>query len=282
MGVDYRVIMEQAVWIALAVAGLLALKSVVIGLLCRLFGLPNHVAVETGLLLGQGGEFAFVVTSLAMNLGLVPVTLGQFVLVVTGLSMIATPLIAYLGRRLGNDLERRHEMVRQADGLKGVDALEGHVIIAGFGRVGQMMGRMLDRENVPFLALDTNAVAVSQKRAEGLPVYYGDASRIEMLRRARAETAAALVLTMDNPVANEHVLQVVHREWPNLPVFARARDKDHAARLLQHGASDVVPETLEATLQLGMRVMKGLGTSDEICMKRIDAERSAEMEGLKL
>jgi CPA2 family monovalent cation:H+ antiporter-2 len=86
---------------------------------------------------------------------------------------------------------------------------------------------------------------------------------------------------MNDPNANEHVVRVVRKEWSDLPVFARARDTVHATRLVQHGATDVVPEAVEATLQLGMRVLQSLGTSDEVCMKRIEAERTAALAGLK-
>lgn len=281
MGIDYRVIGEQAFWIFASVLGLFALKSVITGGLCLLFGLPRHVSLETGLLLGQGGEFAFVVVGLAMGLGLVPAEVGQFMLIVAGLSMIATPLVAVTGQRLAASLEERRSTAARDVSLDALGALEGHVIIAGFGRVGQMMARLLDRETVSFIALDTDAITVAEERAQGLPVYYGDASRLEMLRRAHAERAAALVLTMNDPKANEHVVRVVRKEWSDLPVFARARDTAHAMRLLQHGATDVVPEAVEATLQLGMRVLQSLGTSEEVCMKRIDAERTAAMESIR-
>lgn len=281
MGIDYRVIGAQFLWIVFSVAGLFALKAAVAGGLCRAFGLSTPVSLEAGLLLGQGGEFAFVVIGLAMSLGLVPGDAGQFILIVAGLSMMLTPLMAALGRHLAAMIERRGDASRQDGALDGLGELEGHVIIAGFGRVGQMLGRILDRENISYIALDSNAIEASQKRARGLPVYYGDASRPQMLHRARAGAAAALVLTMDDAAASERVVQSVRREWPNLPVLARARDPVHAARLLRHGATAVVPETVEASLQLGVQLLSALGLSEEICTKRIDAERAAEIEKLK-
>ncbi len=281
MGLDIRVIGDQLLWLALAVASLFAVKTVIAGGLCRAFGLSTPVALETGLLLGQGGEFAFVVIGLAMSLGLVAGDLGQFVLIVAGLSMMVTPPVAGLGRRLAARLERRRDAVRQDGALAGLGELEGHVIIAGFGRVGQMLGRILDREHVSYIALDSNAIEASQMRARGLPVFYGDVSRPQMLHRARAGHASALVLTMDDAAASERVVRTVRREWPDLPVLARARDPVHAARLLKDGATAVVPETVEASLQLGSQLLSALGVSDEVCSKRIDAERHAEIEKLK-
>ena len=281
MGLDIRVIGDQILWLGLAVVGLFAVKAVIAGGLCRAFGLSTPVALETGLLLGQGGEFAFVVIVLAMSLGLVGGDLGQFVLIVAGLSMMVTPPVAGLGRRLSARLERRHDATRQDGALAALGKLEGHVIIAGFGRVGQTLGRILDREHVSYIALDSNAIETSQMRARGLPVYYGDVSRPQMLHRARAGHASALVLTMDDAAASERVVKTVRREWPELPVLARARDPVHAARLLKDGATAVVPETVEASLQLGSQLLTALGVPDEVCHKRIDAERHAEIEKLK-
>ncbi|RME66275.1 MAG: potassium transporter [Alphaproteobacteria bacterium] len=281
MGIDYRLIGDELLWISLSVAGLFALKCLITAALCMVFGQAFAIALETGLLLGQGGEFAFVVIGLAMYLGLVPGDVGQFILIVAGLSMMATPLVAAAARWLAARIERQRDASRQDGAMASLGDLQGHVILAGFGRVGQLLGRIMDCENVSYIALDPNAMLVSELRSRGLPVYYGDASRPQMLHRARAESAAALVLTMDDAAASERVAEAARREWPNLPILARARDPGHAARLLRHGASAVVPETVEASLQLGIRLLSALGISEEVCTKRIEAERLAVIENLK-
>ncbi|MEW6648073.1 MAG: monovalent cation:proton antiporter-2 (CPA2) family protein [Pseudomonadota bacterium] len=281
MGIDYRVVGQEAFWIAASVLGLFVLKSVITAGLCLAFGLPRHTSLETGLLLGQGGEFAFVVVGLAMTLKLIPGEVGQFMLIVTGLTMVVTPLVAHTAGKLAAKLEPPATTAAQEGDLQGVGGLEGHVVIAGFGRVGRILGRTLDADGIPYLALDTDANGVADARGKGMPVYYGDAARLEMLRRAHTHTARALVVTMDNPGAAEHVVRVVHAEWPHLPIIARARDSAHGSRLLAFGATDVILETVEASLQLSGRILQLAGTPEEVARRRIDAQREMELAAVR-
>lgn len=280
MGIDYRVVGEQLPWIAASVAGLFVVKSLITAALCLAFGLPRHTSLETGLLLGQGGEFAFVVVGLAMTLKLISPEIGQFMLIVTGLTMVVTPMVAYFASRLTLHLAPARSVEEEGD-LATLGQREGHVVISGFGRVGRILGRTLDADAIPYVALDTHAEGVSAARQEGMPVYYGDASRLEMLRRAHAETAAALVVTMDNPGAAEHVVRVVHAEWPHLPIVARARDAAHASRLLKLGAHEVILETVEASLQLTGRILQLAGSSEEAARRRIDTQRELELSAVR-
>ncbi len=281
MEIDYHVIAEQGLWIGASVVGLILLKAMVIGGLCLGFGLPRPVALEAGLLLGQGGEFAFVVVGLAMSLDLMPRDTGQFMLIVAGLSMLGTPLVAAAGRRLAAAVEQDHETRRHAKGLSAAAEIEDHVIIAGFGRVGQMLGRILRREGVPFLALDTDARAVGEHRSQGLPVHYGDASRVEILRRTRADQALAVVVTIDDAVGSERVVRSVRRHWAGLPIYVRAREHHHARKLLALGATDAVPEAVEASLQLSLRVLLGIGMPEEASLELIEIERRAAIDALQ-
>ena len=281
MEIDYHVIAVEGFWIGASVVGLILLKATVIGGLCLGFGLPRPVALEAGLLLGQGGEFAFVVVGLAMSLDLMPRDTGQFMLIVAGLSMLATPPIADAGRRLAAAVERGHETRRHAKGLSAAAEIEDHVIIAGFGRVGQMLGRILRREGVPFLALDTDARAVGEHRSHGLPVHYGDASRVEILRRTRADRALAVVVTIDDAAGSERVVRSVRRNWASLPIYVRAREHHHARKLMALGATDAVPEAVEASLQLSLRVLLGIGMPEEASLELIEIERRAAIEALQ-
>ncbi len=280
MGIDYRVVGQQLFWLVASVIGLFILKAIITASLCRLFGLPRHTSVEAGLLLGQGGEFAFVVVGLAMTLKLLPPEVGQFMLIVTGLTMVATPMVAYFASHLAIMLAPA-TAENEESGLAKLDEIEGHVVISGFGRVGRILGRTLDADAIPYVALDTDADGVSAAREKGLPIYYGDASRLEILRRAHTATASALVITMDNPGAAEHVVRVVHNEWPHLPIIARARDASHATRLLHLGASEVILETVEASLQLSGRVLEVIGNSEEVTRRRIDTQRELELSAVR-
>lgn len=277
MGIDYRVVGQELFWISASVIGLFLLKSGITAALCLSFGIPRHTSLETGLLLGQGGEFAFVVVSLAMGLGLIPPDVGQFMLIVTGLTMIVTPFVAASGSRLARRLEPL-QTPAEGDQLPEDGALEGHMVLAGFGRVGHLLGRVLDSESIPYIALDTQPAIVASGREASLPVYFGDAARPEMLRRAGLDRACALLVTMDNPSAAENVVRTARQQWPELTILARARDPLHAQRLRALGATETVLETVEASLQLSTRALHTVGVSEDAARRRADAQRELELD----
>ena len=276
MGIDWRVVGDEPFWIIASVAGLFVLKTVVTAGLCLAFGLPRHTALEAGLLLGQGGEFAFIVVGLAMSLALLPPDVGQFMLIVAGLTMLVTPLVASAAGKLAMRMERDSTSRRHEGELESEGDMTGHVILAGFGRVGQTLATTLEAEAVPYLALDADAANVAAARAAGLPVFYGDAARLEMLNRAHIDRAQAVVVTMDAPAAAEKIVREIRQAWPDIPVYVRARDGAHAARLNAAGATMAVPETIEASLQLAGRVLSGLGASDEVVQRRLAHQRIME------
>jgi CPA2 family monovalent cation:H+ antiporter-2 len=276
MSIDWRVVGDEPFWIAASVLGLFLGKSIITAGLCLGFGLPRHTSLEAGLLLGQGGEFAFIVVSLAISLALIPAGTGQFMLIVTGLTMMVTPLVAWAAEKIAVRLERTAVAKAHRGSLDEITELEGHVILAGFGRVGRTLANTLQAEAVPYVALDTDPAGVSQARSEKLPVFYGDASRLDMLNRVRFDNASAVVITMNDPQAAERVVGEIHRTWPLIPVYARARDSAHAARLLQQGATVAVPETIEGSLQLAGRILADLGVGEEVVRRRLEFQRALE------
>jgi CPA2 family monovalent cation:H+ antiporter-2 len=276
MGIDWRVVVDEPFWIPVAVAGLFVIKAVIIAALCLAFGLPRAVAAEAGLLLGQGGEFAFIVVGLAMSLAVLAPAAGQYMLIVTGLTMLVTPLVAAGAARLAARLARDEAAGTDAGDLAAVATIDGHVVIAGFGRVGRLVAATLEAEEIAFLALDNDAAAVARERAAGRPVFFGDASRVEMLVRAHVERAGAVVVTLDDPVSAERIVAAVHGAWPAIPLYARAREAKHAARLVAAGATVAVPLPTEASLQLAGRVLVGLGLSEDAVRRRLDHQRLLE------
>jgi CPA2 family monovalent cation:H+ antiporter-2 len=147
------------------------------------------------------------------------------------------------------------------------------VIIAGFGRVGEMLGRVLDEEGAAWIALDLDVASVARQREAGKPVFYADAARAEVMRRAGAERARALVLTMDSPAAVQRALATARQGWPALAVVARAHDPAHAERLRELGAARAVPETTEAALALAGGALGVLGLPDEAVTEALSRER---------
>lgn len=275
MGIDWRQVFASPLEIAAMVTGLWLLKAVVITGLATAFGRPRHVAAEAGALLGQGGEFAFVIVGVATGLGVVAGALEQQILIVTGISMLLTPVVAHLARQQFAALERKR-LAAAADSDESFADCEGHVIIAGFGRVGQTLARALDAEGLAFVALDADAAMTAGLKDRHLPVFYGDASRSEILAKAGIDHAAAVVVTMNDPEAASRIVREIHQRWPSIPIHARARDPEHARRLLELGASFCTPETVEASLQLAANVLVGAGVDAEVTRRRIAEQRAYE------
>lgn len=276
MGIDWRNVVSSPAVIVMSVVGLWLLKAAVITGLGLLFGRWRHVAIETGLLLGQGGEFAFVILAAASSLGLIAGGLEQHILIVAGVSMLLTPLAAQLAKRFARHVELAGSASEAQDGDDGFRDCQGHVIIAGFGRVGQTLSRALDAEGLDYVALDVDAALVAKLKDKQLPVFFGDASRGDILDKAGIDHAAAVVVTMNDPVAASHIVSEIHHRWPMVPIHARARDPDHARRLRELGATFCTPETVEASLQLANNVLLDVGVEVDIVQRRIAEQRLVE------
>lgn len=272
---DLFVIANDIGWILLAVVALMAGKALILYVIARLFGVTRMAAAEVALLLAQTGEFAFVVLGVAQQRSLLPPRLVVGAIAVVGLSMLLTPLAATLGRRAAKKLEtKEHDALAPGEAL---GELEGHVIIGGFGRVGQLVAQTLEAENVPYIALDTNGELVSNQDNGFSHAYYGDAGRHELLERVGGGRARAFVVTVNNARAAERMVRAARSIQPRALIFARATDAVHAARLVTLGAVDVVPETVEASLQLAGRLLEGLELPEETIAKRLAAMRSTEL-----
>jgi CPA2 family monovalent cation:H+ antiporter-2 len=265
----------------LAVATLvIALKSVIIYWLSRPFGLNAAEAAETSLLLAPGGEFALVILGSAMAAGLIPGEFGQNLLLVTTLTMVAIPFFARLGRRLSRQLEKKRPL-DPAAAVPPPPEEPGRVIVAGYGRVGQLVGDMLQRHKVPYLAIDMDPARVAEQRRTGKPVYFGDGSYPEFLRACGIEQARALVITLDTPSSIGAVVAAARQERPDITIVSRARDDKHAAQLYDLGVDDAVPETIEASLQLSEAVLADIGVPMGLVIASIHERRDEFREVLR-
>jgi monovalent cation:H+ antiporter-2, CPA2 family len=249
-------------------AALVAVKGITLFGLGRAFHLPSRAAAETSLLLGPGGEFGFVMIGAALAGGLIDRTLATTLISAVAISMLVIPGLAKLGARIGS-APRGDAKAPEIP----PDSESSRVIIVGYGRVGALIGDMLDRHAIPFIAVDSSAGITSQARSDGKPVYYGDATRPEYLRRCGIETARAVVVTMDSTAANEAVVETTRRLRPDIILVARARDADHARALYELGVTDAVPETIEASLQLSEAVLVDLGVPMGLVIASIHEKR---------
>ncbi len=252
------------------VAALIATKGLTLIALARGFRLPVRVAVEMALLLGPGGEFAFVMVGAALAGGLIDRLLATTLVGAVAISMLTIPALAKLGARIGSP---PRSVADETPAEAPPDSEERRVVIVGYGRVGALIGDMLDMHRIPFIAVDMNARLVTRERAAGKPVYFGDATRPEYLRRCGVETARAVVVTMDAPRANEAVVETTRRLRQDVTLVARARDASHARALYELGVTDAVPETIEASLQLSEAVLVDIGVPMGLVIASIHEKR---------
>ncbi len=282
MSIDLALIAAQLPWVLAGLVALMLGKAILISGLCLIFGLPLALALRVGLLLSQGGEFAFVLVTKGMLFGVVDPLDGQIVLAIVALSMVATPLVSHLGGRLSAELIARRPGGAEAGSLTDeVGEMKDHVVIAGFGRVGRTVAQVLAAGNVPYLALDRDPKLVADARKDDFTVHFGDASRVEVLRSAGLAAAKAAVITLDQPAAANRVVAALREQSPGLNIFVRARDLRHAGELHQAGADAVVPETIEASLQLGGVTLQALGARPDEITGIMDDFRQNDYERLR-
>jgi monovalent cation:H+ antiporter-2, CPA2 family len=259
MDIDFRELVREPLLLGGAVAGLIAVKSLLLIPLAKLFRLSWPVAVETGLLLAGGGEFAFVGIGMATDLHLIEPRLATFTLAVTSVTMALTPSLSFAGRRLATWLRANQPVdagltTRPAAG-------QGHAIVVGYGRVGKVVCALLKEHGISYIAADLDTHTVTRDRREGHDVYYGDAADPNFLEICGLSKAAGVIITIHNHDLIDDVVERVRALRPDIMIVARARDADHARHLYTLGATDAVPETVEASLQLSEAALVGLGVA---------------------
>lgn len=257
MSMDLGVVVRQPLLVAALVLGLIAIKSLVLYALGRLAKLGASSSTRLAAFLSQGGEFAFVLFAAAASAQVLDRQLAGLLIVVVSLSMAATPLLLAL-------TERALSLVRgeEPPPFTPIDEPGNPVIIAGFGRFGQMVARLLRVKKIPFTALEISYEQVDFVRKYGNKIYYGDASRIELLRAAKAQQAKIFVLAIDDVEASVKTAEKVRELCPNLTIYARARNRLHAYRLMDVGVDHVIRETFYSSTELTGHVLCGLGFSE--------------------
>ncbi|ALL12054.1 cation:proton antiporter [Caulobacter henricii] len=276
---DLSLLVAEPVVILGIALGLLAIKAGLVFSLGWTMKLGVKASAEAALILAAGGEFAFVILDNAMGAQVVPRDVGQAVLVSATLTMFLIPALAALGARLGRKGGAARISETPPDGGQPAapDRVgpepSGQVLVIGYGRVGKLVGDMLGRHDLAWIAVERDARLVEQGRRNGHRIYYGDASRLELLERCGLATARAVVVTMDAPEAAEAVVAAARGARPDLAIVARARDARHAARLYELGATDAVPETIEASLQLSEAVLVDIGVPMGLVIASIHERR---------
>jgi monovalent cation:H+ antiporter-2, CPA2 family len=258
MRVDFLSLLPSIHWVLLLTLALIVFKATAILLLARIAGRSTATALRTGLLLAQGGEFGFVLLDLSLSTSLLPGDAGQMLFAAIIFSMATSPfLVRYNGRlaqtfcamRGGSDFAELQTIQEETD------KLQQHVIICGYGRIGQNIGRLLDREGFLYVALDLDPAVVREAYEAGEPVHFGDATRQEILQASGLDRASALVLTFEDHPSAMKILSHVRKSATTLPVLVRTKDDTHLEALEAAGAAEVMPEAVEASLMMGSQLL---------------------------
>ncbi len=261
-------------WILLLLAALVAFKLVLIVSLCLVARMTPFDSLRTGISLAHGGEFGFALLSVGLSHQLLPADYGQVVLAALLLSMTIAPLaLRFNGVLAAAVLRPRGDKTTRTGIAPDIDPAD-RILIVGFGRVGQHTARMLDTAGFAWHAIDDDPTRVENARAAGSPVVHGDGTRMEVLRAVGLDQARALALTVDDPKPLLPLVRRVHQSLPELPILVRARDDTHLSELQQAGATEVVPETLEAGLMVGSHLLILLGMDKNEVTGRVRAIRN--------
>ncbi|MEW7998785.1 MAG: monovalent cation:proton antiporter-2 (CPA2) family protein [Candidatus Thiodiazotropha endolucinida] len=259
MRVDLLSLLPQLQWVFLIAAALIAVKAAIILLLVRQTRQSSATAFRSGLLLAQGGEFGFVLLDLSLQSSLIPGEAGQLLFAAIIISMAISPfLIRYNGkltekfcqlRPSDQDYAIPQDLEHEAEGM------EQHVIICGYGRIGQNLGRLLDHEGFPYVALDLDPSVVREAHEAGEPVHFGNATRHEIMHAAGIERAGVVVVTFEGHTIALQILHHIRKVAPQVPVLVRTKDDTHLEELEAAGAAEVMPEAVEASLMMGGQLL---------------------------
>ena len=267
---DLALLAEAPLLVLGSVIAVVGLKAVITFGLARAFRVRSGAALQSALLLGPGGEFGFVIIGLAVSLGVLQGDPGRGLFLVIALSMAAIPALSWAGRLLAP----RPPAKPSPDLLPPSDPVHGGVIIAGFGRVGRTVAAMLDAHDIAWVALDSDIGRVSEARKAKPSVFYGDMTQAALLNSVGLDSARALVVTIDDRSRADTIVQIARTARPDLLIVVRARDAKHAAHLYRVGATDAVPETIEASLQLSEAVLVDLGVPMGAVLVSIHEQRA--------
>lgn len=265
--IDFALLMAQPILIMGLALALIAVKAAVLFAVQRIFRQDKAEAVTVALVLAQGGEFAFVLFAFAQGIGVLPASVVDPLVVVVAISMAATPLLFILAERIvGRLVSPIGTRLEEA-----IESNKPHAIIAGYGRVGQTVGRLLDANGFRTSVLDHDVEQVDVLRGFGRKVNYGDASRVDLLRAAGAEDAQVIVIAIDDQTKALELVETAHRHFPHLKVVARAFDRRHAYEFMAKNVDAVERETFESSVRLGVKTLALLG------FNAYRAERAADL-----
>ncbi|WP_425385261.1 monovalent cation:proton antiporter-2 (CPA2) family protein [Wolbachia endosymbiont (group B) of Schoenobius gigantella] len=262
MSINTELLLNKLPLITLLSIILIVLKTSIIYILCRFFGFKSAPAIQAGLLLSQGGEFAFILFRLADELNVLPSEIAQVLMMVTTVTMAFTPLLSGLGDWVANSFSTEKTILDDEAVETDTQDLYNHVIVAGFGRVGYMVTKMLTAEHLSYVVVDIQSKIVKEGKSDSFPIYLGDVTRCEILKSVGIERAQALVISIKNEVTIKKVVSLVAANFPHVNIVIRLPDLSNVEVYRDLGASKIIPETSEIGLQLGGAALSLSGISE--------------------
>lgn len=255
MAIDPKVISQKWLLILISTIGLITIKAFIIFIIGFFFRMQLKTCIKTGLMLAAGGEFTFVIMSQAIEQNLLDTAFSQIVNVTVIISMALTPFLAMLGKWIGHLMPSPIGYALRRAEVESKDT-QNHVIIAGYGRVGQFVGKILSKHMISFSAIDMDMKRVSIGRNdEGVSTFFGDARRVEIYRALGAEKARAIALTLSSFNTIVRSVMILKRFFPNTPIIARAHDQQQAQKLRKLGATPIMPEAYAPSFQLSAAIL---------------------------
>ncbi len=264
MGIEFKLLWDNFATILGLTTLLMLIKGCIIYFLARKNNIRSDIAIQTGVLLSQSGEFGFVMFGFAAEAGILDPTISPILTLIIALSMVFTPFVV----KFSNSLLLKYYTPEftHSSSDEFIEGIKNHVILAGYGRVGARIGAILSAAEVPYIAIDMNQQRIKSARAQGFPVFFGDASNVKVLHSAGAEHSKMIVIALDNPKNIDKMVPLIRQNYPDLPIHSRAIDRQHCADLISKGVNTTVSETLEISLRLTEDVLISSGLN----RKKID------------
>lgn len=288
MSLNLRLLLQHPLLVVLLALALMLIKIAVVALVLRCRGGRVREGVLLGVMLAQGGEFAFVVMASAMEIGFVSELIANYTVLVVGLSMAFTGPLVLLYQRI---IQRRtiqdtaqddsHKVQETLQQLEQQGTAKVEVIVAGFGRFGQIIGRILTANNIPYNALDKNSDHIEFLRQYGVKSHYGDAARLELLEAAGIRDAKVLVVAVDNVEDSVNIVQQVRQRFPHISLIVRARDRYHVYQLIKHGVKSPIREMYESSLEAARLTLLEVGFTEGQALGNINIFREHDEEMLQ-
>lgn len=273
MAVNLKALQNNYLSILLIIVGIFIIKGLLATFIFKIGGLKWQQSIEGGLLLAQGGELAFILLNYATAVKLFEPQTTQLITLSISLGLLLTPPLALVSKRVGKALTQRLYKKQMGFTEQALTELNNHIIIIGFGRVGQLIGEVLEKHRIPYLAIDQDTHLVWELKKLNKAIVYGNANRPDFLYKIHADQAALLIVTMDDANAAKRIVKTVRSIYPELVIFARSQDEQHAYDLRKLGAIAVVPETLEAGLQLSDFSLQQMGVAESEINFSLNSER---------